>query len=284
MKFKTFIALAIFLSPLSAISGPCADEFSSFSKYLQDKFAQFKADPQLGYVRYGSPAIAARYAGRSSRMNYNLNQFPEGDSRNYVKGQIIQQMGTLAQALAQTAGTALAFDNANQLRQQATQLNASGDPQLQQIGSEMNQEATAVEQGDRSQAGQIANQISSTPMPYVSPSYTPGQQESVFAQALNTAVSGMAVAALGALSNVAAAKLLTSLGLGSLGMGGVLSTGAMGLANGQSGGSVANNTGAAAAYNASGQATNYTNTKINTLTAPSGQPAGNSGSLPSAGQ
>src|SRR5579872_143831 len=143
------IMALVFLNVSVVFGAEGGNDFPVFSKYLQDKFSQFKNDPSVGYVRYGSPAFAAQYPQGNGKFSYNLNQFPAGDSRNYVKGEIEQKVGALAQALAQTAGTALAFDNANQLRQQATQLNASGDPQLQQIASQLGQEAAAIEQGNK---------------------------------------------------------------------------------------------------------------------------------------
>lgn len=277
------VLCSLFLVTTLAFGAEGGQDFPTFSRYLQDKFSQFKNDPSTAYTRAGSPAYAAQYPMTNGKINYNLSQFPAGDSRNYVKGQIEEKVSSLAQALAQTAGTALAFQNATQLRQQASELNASGDPDLQKMGTELNQEASAIEQGNQAQATQYANQISSTPMPYVSPNYTPGPQEDAFVNALKSVIGGIAMASIGLLTGNLANQLLSSLGLGN-GFGGVASSGAQGLVSGQNPSNVASNTGAAAAYTGGSQLQNVTTNKINSVTAPSGSPAGNSGSLPSAGK
>ncbi len=278
---KQFILFFLIVAPCFGFGNdPDQNGYDQFGRYLQDKFSQFKNDPQVGYVRYNSPAVVASYQAASpAKSSYNVNQFPAGDSRNYVKGQIMQQVGTLAQALAQSAGTALAFQDATQLRQQATQLNASNDPQLQTMASQLNQEADAIDSGNRDQATQIASQIASTPQPYVSPGYTPGPQESAFLQAISSVLTGIAMSTVGILDSALANQLLSGLGINNITAKNITSSSANGLVSGQPAASVGTN----ATVQGISAAAQPAQMQIQSITAPSSKPVSNSGSLPSAG-
>jgi hypothetical protein len=277
---KQFILFLLIVTPCFGFGTEQEQNgYDQFGRYLQDKFSQFKNDPQVGYVRYNSPAVVASYQTSSGKTSYNINQFPAGDSRNYVKGQIMQQIGSLAQGLAQSAGTALAFQDATQLRQQATQLNASNDPQLQQMASQLNQEATAIESGNRDQATQIASQIASTPQPYVSPGYTPGPQESAFLQTIEAVLSGIAMSSIGILDSALASQLLSSLGINNQTAKNITASSATGLISGQPAASVGTNA-AVQGTSAAGQAGQM---QIQQIVVPNVKPVSNTSALPSAG-
>ncbi len=110
---KKIITLILLVPTLALADQPLG--FTDFSHYLQSKFSEFKNSPQVGYVRYGSPALSARieeqnnqyqqqYAQTNGRFSYNqLAKFPAGNSRNFVENQMMNQIGTLAQTLAQNA-------------------------------------------------------------------------------------------------------------------------------------------------------------------------------------
>lgn len=224
-------------------SDDSAKDFSAYKKYLMDNFRDFPTSGP-GYEESRSLA-GSRNSGSLGKNPYmKMYDYPEGDSRNFVKKTIMQDVGTLAQGLAQTAGSALAFQNALTLQQQASQLKATGDPQLQQQAQLLNQEAQQLQTGDTAGAVSTANQVSQVQQPYVSPSYVPTPQQSAFLSGLGSIFGGILDASIAVIGTVLTGNLLKSLGLA----GGALSsvpsavgnTGSQ-LAQGQQAGNVATN-------------------------------------------
>lgn len=215
MRIFLALALLIYYLPFAVFAENDADsekDLTAYKKYQEDNFRDF---PTTGP---GINAGKGGYGGGSyngSNIYKQFKNFPEGDSRNYVKKTIMDKISTLAQGLATTAGSALSFDNALQLRTQANQLSATGDPTFQQMASLLKQEATAIESGDKTAATGYANQITDMQRPYVSSSYTPGPQENQFADALNNILGTIIQGALAILGTQLVGQLLTALGLGS---------------------------------------------------------------------
>ncbi len=267
--------IPLFLAFLATTAGfgqsDSRDDLVAYRNYISEYFKKYETNNNL--PSFGQYAYApVKYRAPQSKGSYNkLNQFPKGDSQNYVKSQMIQQIGTLAQALAQTAGTAMAFDSANQLNNQAAQFKATGDPTLTTIAGQLATEATAVQNGDQAGAQSAANQISATPLPYVSPNYTPGPQESQFVQALQNVIGMIITSVTGVLGVALVSKFLAALGLGG-GSGGALGSilggGAAAVVQGQPPAQAANNTGASAAYSAGGIASSSVNLGVNNAVNP----------------
>lgn len=216
-------------------------DLNTYKKYQEDQFRDF---PTTG------PGIPNRggYGGGSTKGSnpyMQVKNFPAGDSRNFIVKTVMDKVTTLAQGLASTAGTGLAFDNANQLRSQANQLNATGNPTFAQMAALLKTEATQIENGDKVGATNTANQIGDLQRPYVSPSYTPGPQENLFADALGSIFGTIIQGALAVLGTTLVGKLLGALGLGGGSTAGAFGNGAGYVANsainGQNPGSASTN-------------------------------------------
>ncbi len=274
MRTLVFLFFVFFLGSLCYAQSDSQQDLQSYKSYLIIYMKKFETQqgsnnyPQYGYAQRAG--VSRTLAGK--KMGYSkFNDFPTKDDRNWVKGQVIQNVGVLAQALAQTAGTAYAFDSASQLRSNASQLIATGDPTFKQIGGQLNQEASQVEAGNQVGAQNTANGISQTPLPVVSQGYQPGSQESAFVQALSNTFSMIISSVTGVIGLAAASQFLQLLGIGGQGggaFGNIIASGTTGLINGQPPGNVATNSSSSAVYAGGG----LVQTKINTNTAPIVQP------------
>ncbi len=148
---------------------------------------------------------------------FTANQYNQASKSDWVKCQIMNGLSTLSQQLSSTAGTAFAPNSANQLQQNAVQLQQSNDPQFQQIGALFSQQAQALKSGNIQASDQIANQVSAIPQPNVPPGYQPTQGESAIVQAFNQVIGTVLAGLGGALGSLAVAQLLQALGITNLG-------------------------------------------------------------------
>lgn len=244
-----------------AMNDPGKD-LGAYKSYMMDHYRSLEnGDPSTS-----NPAAFNRsggFKGVSGKSNYSkIYDYKSGDSRNYMKDQIIQKVGTLAQALADTAGTAFAFDSSNQLRSQASQLSATGDPYFKQVASILNQEATAVDQGDRAQAQSLAGQIAPMATLPVSSSYQPTAQQNQFLAALGNAFSTVVASLTSIIGASLVGQFVTAL-LGPSSYSSVAGNGLNGLLNSQPPSNVASNTSVGVVNVAGGQAAGVVNQNMN---------------------
>ncbi len=257
-----FLVTVPFCQVLAQATSDPGKDFGAYKNYMMDHYRSLEnGDPSTA-----NPAAFGRsggFKGVSKKSNYSkIYDYKAGDSRNYMKDQIIQKVGTLAQALADTAGSAFAFDSSSQLRSQASQLSATGDPNFQQVASVLNQEATAVDQGDRAQAQSLAGQIAPMATLPVSANYQPTQQQNQFLAALGTAFTTVVTSLTSIIGAGLVGQLVSAL-LGSSSYTGVLGSGMTGLLNSQPPSNVASNTGVGVVNVAGGQAANSLNQSMN---------------------
>lgn len=168
--------------------------------------------------RAGQTVAYSGGAGGVKAKAMNLNKvspeyYNQVAQSNYAKAQIMNSLGTLAQALANTAGSAYATQSATTARQQAAALSGSSDQQFQQMGQMFKQEANAIESNNRVLADNTASQIQDMPRPYVAPNYQPTQSDNFLVQAFNLAIGGIVTSMSGVLGGVAVSSLLQSLGI-----------------------------------------------------------------------
>jgi hypothetical protein len=231
---------------------------------IKDSYSQFfrdfpKSDPanlQTALIPRGSGFGQSARSPRLSGSYYNRV------SRSaYAKNQVMRSLATLAQGLAQTAGSGQAFESSKTAAQQAAALAASSDSDFQNLGKLFAQESQQIAQNDRSGAENTASQIQDTPPPYVAPGYQPNQGENALVQAFNLAVGATLQALGGVLGGMAINKLLSALGIaGGQGLYNAASFTGQGLAgaayNGTSAGAALNNGGAQVIETGAGAAQN----------------------------
>jgi hypothetical protein len=227
----------------------------SYSDFLKD-FP--KADPSQRPL--GSIPKSAGFGQSKSSPKLSGDYYNQVSKSAYEKQQIMQTLSTLAQTLANTAGSAYAFESAKQAAAQGAALSASSDPQFQQMGQLFSQESQQIANNDRVGADNTAAQIQGVPAPYVAPGYQPTQGESIIVQAFNFAVGGILQSLGGVLGGTAISSLLKGLGIGGYGGYGTgysTGTGLVGAAyNGQSAVPVLNNGGAGAIQTGAGAVQN----------------------------
>jgi hypothetical protein len=212
-----------FLVALPSFAGTISEEMNRIHQSYVDFFKDFpKGDPSHSGGSQSSQR-QTNFHGSSTGPQVSGNYYNQVAKSNYEKQQIMQTLGTLASGLANSAGSAYAFDSSQKAAQQAAALSASTDPQFQQMGKLFQQESQQIAQNDRAGATNSANQIQAVPQPYVSPNYQPTQGESVIVQAFNFAVGGILSSLGGVLGGTAVAALLKTLGIGG-GMGAGLSS------------------------------------------------------------
>ncbi len=238
-------------------------DFVSYKSYMMDHYRGLEnGDPNTS-----NPVMFRKsggFKGVPGKVNYShIYDYKKGDSRNYMKDQIIQKVGVFAQALADTAGSAFAFDSSGQLRSQASQLNATGDPNFKQVASLLNQEATAVDQGDRAQAQNLAGQIAPMATLPVSTSYSPTPEQNQFVEAFGSVLK-VAITALSIYyGGVWGAMFVSALGINGSSTQSVVGNGLNGLLSSQPPSSVASNTGVGLVNVAGGQLSGVVNQKMN---------------------
>ena len=239
----------------------------SYSDFFKD-FPRTGSGPGDSTQANSGPDTTTRIPKSAGFNNSKSSPKLSGDYYNqvakssYEKQQIMQTLSTLAMTLANTAGSAYAFESANQAAQQGTALSASSDPQFQKMGQLFTQESQQIANNDRVGADNTAAQIQSVPPPYVAPGYTPTQGESVIVQAFNLAVGGIFQTLGGVLGGQAITALLRGLGIsaggnGLAGIGTMTGSGLVGSAyNGQSASPVLNSGGAGAIQTGAGAVQN----------------------------
>ena len=246
---KKYLTLSILLSAGMVFAGTINEEMGHVRDSYSDFFRDFPKNPSQQYA--SNPYAKSGGFGKSGSQKVNGAYYNQVAKSSYEKQQIMQSLSTLAMSLANTAGSAFAFESAKTATTQAAALTASSDPQFQQMGQLLNQEAQQIANNDRVGAVNTAQQIQAVPPPYVPPNYQPTEGESVIVQAFNAAI-GLTIQALaGVLGGTAISAILKALGIGgNSGLAGAgYNTGA-GVAsaayNGQNVGVAANNGGAQA--------------------------------------
>lgn len=204
----------VFLIATQSFAGTISEEMT----HIRDSYVDFfKGFPKADSSSYNQSPVVPRSAGfgaGASAPKLSGNYYNNVAKSSYEKQQIMQSLGTLALGLANTAGSAYAFDSSQKASQQAAALLASSDPQFKQMGQLFQQESQQIAQNDRTGASNTAGQIQSVPQPYVSPNYQPTQGESVIVQAFNFAIGGIVQTLGGVLGGMAISSLLKSLGIG----------------------------------------------------------------------
>lgn len=231
--------------------------------HIRDSYTDFlKEFPKTELAHDATAPIpkSAGFGASKSSPKLSGSYYNQVAKSNYEKQQIMQTLSTLALTLANTAGSAYAFESSKQAASQASALSASSDPQFQQMGQLFNQESQQIANNDRVGANNTAAQIQSVPAPYVSPGYQPTQGESVIVQAFNLATGAVIQSMGGVLGGMAITSLLKGLGIAGgagYGVGSMAGSGLFGAAyNGQSAAPVLNNSGAAAIQTGAGAVQN----------------------------
>ncbi len=248
----------------------------TFREYLGKQADDFQANSNFNSQTF---AYARQYS--SNYKSFGTNKYDQAAKSPYAKAQFMTQLAMRAQQLVQTAGTPAAGQSAQQLNTIGQQMAASSDPQFQQMGQLYQQEAQAIQAGDQTQAAQVASQISNMPVPVVSPSYVPTQQESVLVQALNFMLSGVIGNLGGVLGQLVAGNILGALGINNPQITAAVGQGGRSLATGNTA-----QAGTNTAVGVAGAGANAVNTSMNTInTAPRAGIASTitSGGAPSAG-
>ena len=104
----------------------------SYKSYMMDHYRGL----ENGDTTSANPAMFRRtggFKGVPGKLNYShIYDYKKGDSRNYMKDKIIQQVGVFAQALADTAGSAFAaFDSSGAIEVPGKPAKRHWGPQLQ---------------------------------------------------------------------------------------------------------------------------------------------------------
>src|ERR1039458_5901177 len=177
-----------------------------FREYLGKQADDFPTNANFNSQTF---AYAKQYS--NNYKTFGTSKYDQAAQSPYAKSQFMTQLAMLAQQLVQTAGTPSAAQSALQLSTQGKQMAASSDPQFQQMGQLMQNEASAIQAGDQTQAAQYSSQISALPVPSVPPGYQPTQQESVLVQALNFMLTGIIGSLGGVLGQVLAGEIFGGL-------------------------------------------------------------------------
>ncbi len=200
-----------------------------FRDWLMKELSQFPKVETNGRV------LASRNFVVSRKKAFTASQYNQAAKSDWVKSGILQGLSVLSQQLANTGGTAYAPQSASQLQQYSVQLQQSDDPQFQQVGALLNQEAQALQTGNIQAADQTATQVAAVPQPYVAPGYQPSSSESTWMQNFNQVIGTVIASLAGVLGTLAVGQILAALGIPSLasllGTGQVLGTS---IASGQS--------------------------------------------------
>jgi hypothetical protein len=210
MIVRIFLLLVTFVAP--AFAGTIDEETIHIRDSYLDFFRDFpKTDSgqQMAMI-----PRSTGFNGKGGGLKVNGAYYNNIAKDNYEKAQIMQSLSTLALGLANTAGSAYAFESSKTAATQGAALSASSDPQFQQMGQLFTQESTQIAQNDRVAADNTAAQIQSVPPPYVSPNYQPTQNEQVIVQAFVMAVGAVITAYTGVLGAMAYGALVNALGIG----------------------------------------------------------------------
>ena len=211
---KTTTLILVFLTAFQSYAGTISEEVIHIRDSYVDFFKEFPKQIAAGNAQDPIVPRSANFGASTSAPKLTKDYYNQVAKSNYEKQQIMQSLGTLALGLANTAGSAYAFDSSQKAAQQSSALLASSDSQFQQMGQLFQQESQQIAQNDRSGASNTAGQIQAVPQPYVSPNYQPTQGESVIVQAFNFAVGGIVQTLGGVLGGMAVGSLLKSLGIG----------------------------------------------------------------------
>ena len=212
MKKNLLLFLLILAGP--AFPGTINEETIHIRDSYNDFFRDFPKANSTDSLSAPLPRSGGFGASKSS-PKISSSYYNQVSKSNYEKQQIMQSLSTLATSLANTAGSAYAFESSKTAATQAAALSGSSDTQFEQMGQLFQQESQQIADNDRVGATNTASQIQNVPAPYVPPGYTPTPGESVIVQAFNLAVGTTLQALAGVLGGAAIADLMKILGLGS---------------------------------------------------------------------
>lgn len=134
---------------------------------------------------------------------------------DYTKAKVMEMLSQLAITSAFAVGTAAQPEQLALVKQQATELLASSDPQMQQLGQKYSDLAQAIEKGDSIQAQAIAGEIKeyvTQNEPSISPGYAPSAKENTFLAGLGSVLSNSLMKVGSLLTTFGVQGLLTLLG------------------------------------------------------------------------
>jgi len=259
--FRLFLAFIVLSAgfPISVFA-----EQKSLSELVDEDMTNFRIwweEHLSNFGKNGKPSAAneVRAVGAAYGNNYKTyNGYDEVASTPEGKAALLSQLPTLASVMAKTAGTSSASVNAAKLSTVAGKLSASKDPDLQEAGKILGEEAKAIASGDTVAADNTVSTMSNLSSSFAGQAGTYGGsgRKSESMDALKKVIGGLLASATGGIGSVAVAAILGALGIGGGSMEGIADSGVKSLTSGNS----ADSTGAAAINSAGAEVNKDLNT------------------------
>lgn len=153
------------------------------------------------------------------KAKLDTDYFNKTLATDYTKSKIMTMLAQLAITAAHSIGTAAQGEQATLIQTTGSSLQASKDPQYQEIGSQFSTLAGQISQGNDIEAQSTADSIKqyvSSEAPVISSDYKPTPQENALVSGLASVLSSSMSRILGMLSTFGIAALFKALGFGVL--------------------------------------------------------------------